>query len=256
MAWTSRTLLLFALLVPVLSASSRAAAQSDDEAVIATAEANAARAAGRCVRESAIVLTAVRRLQRARTDAARLPLRGRLSVAHRALTDCMRGPEAVPVIARTEVVRIRARVTVGEVEAVEGEGVLDRAVVERVLRTRLSTFRACYESRLRENPSITGRVRIDLVIGTTGTPSAVSVLENTTGDSAVGDCVVAVVRRFPFRPPPTTGPAHFEFQLRFVVDDLPVASPVLEDDPPPLGDRHRRVPMVPPFGSSGPASGS
>ncbi len=82
-----------------------------------------------------------------------------------------------------------------------GIGKLDGAVVSKVLRRRSSAFRACYESRLKVNPGLSGKVVIKFTIGQAGRITNISATKNSTGDSAVAQCIIKKVRRFRFSPP-------------------------------------------------------
>ena len=82
-----------------------------------------------------------------------------------------------------------------------GMGKLDGTQVSKVMRRRSSAFRACYESRLKVNPGLKGKVVIRFTIGTAGRITNIKVAQNSTGDSAVGSCIINKVRRWRFSPP-------------------------------------------------------
>ncbi len=82
-----------------------------------------------------------------------------------------------------------------------GIGKLDGALVTKVFRRRSSAFRACYESRLKVNPGLSGKVVIRFTIGSAGRITNIKVSSNSTGDSAVGSCIINKVRRWRFSPP-------------------------------------------------------
>lgn len=82
-----------------------------------------------------------------------------------------------------------------------GLGRLDGAAVTKVFRRRSSAFRACYESRLKVNPNLSGKVVIKFTIGSAGRITNISVSSNSTGDSTVGSCIIGKVRRWRFSPP-------------------------------------------------------
>ena len=95
--------------------------------------------------------------------------------------------------------RIRVRLRRGR--KVAGSGQLDGSAVTRVFRRRQRAFQACYESRLRVNPGLSGKVTIRFTIGSAGRITNIAVSNNTTGDSAVGRCIIGKVRRWRFSPP-------------------------------------------------------
>jgi len=55
----------------------------------------------------------------------------------------------------------------------------------------------CYEQRLKENPSIGGRLAINVEIAA-GRVTNVRIDENATGDKKIEDCVKGKVRRWRF----------------------------------------------------------
>jgi hypothetical protein len=71
------------------------------------------------------------------------------------------------------------------------------------VRARMGGIKACYETQLRRNHALRGRITIGFVILETGTLTEVSASENTVGSAEVASCIVGMVRswRTPFRPP-------------------------------------------------------
>lgn len=55
----------------------------------------------------------------------------------------------------------------------------------------------CYEQRLRQNPSLSGRVEVEWAIRQ-GRPAGVSIFANSTGDDAFGDCIKGKIARWRF----------------------------------------------------------
>ncbi|MCA9618135.1 MAG: AgmX/PglI C-terminal domain-containing protein, partial [Myxococcales bacterium] len=47
-------------------------------------------------------------------------------------------------------------------------------VIQRIIRSNYGRFRGCYESALRTNPNLQGRVAVSFMIGRNGTVQAVS----------------------------------------------------------------------------------
>ena len=82
------------------------------------------------------------------------------------------------------------------------------------MRQRVSQLRRCYESVLRSNPSISGRMVVVLEIDDAGRVPAVRVPENDTGSQGLADCFVARLRRFRFSPP-EGGPVEIELPFVF-----------------------------------------
>ena len=78
---------------------------------------------------------------------------------------------------------------------------LDAFVVRRKIQEDLPKINRCYESVLRDEPYLSGKVKVRFAIEREGSVEAVQVLENTTGNSSVERCVTRVVGaiRFPSR---------------------------------------------------------
>ena len=89
--------------------------------------------------------------------------------------------------------------------------------VTSFVRARTGGIKACYESQLRREPTLQGRMRVRFRILEDGTISQVSALENTLASSEVEACVFNVIRgwRTPFRPSEAADVEYpFVFSLR------------------------------------------
>lgn len=82
---------------------------------------------------------------------------------------------------------LRGRVQLG---ALSVNGRLAPAVILREARKNLSRFRFCYQHGLANNPELTGRVAVRLVVGTDGSVSNVANAGSDMPDSGVVSCVV------------------------------------------------------------------
>ena len=80
-------------------------------------------------------------------------------------------------------------------------GSLDPFAVRQKIRRDLPRINRCYESALRHEPELEGKVSVRFAVIRTGYVKGVRVLENTTGNSSVERCVARVVGslRFPRR---------------------------------------------------------
>ena len=128
------------------------------------------------------------------------------------------GAEAGQARQEGEIIRervIRGRIGLEDGDAVGGTGDFDPSIVVRTIRTRLRAIQACYEQRLRVNPTLAGKVTVQFTIEQSGTVSAARAAENTTGDAGVADCVVNTVRRFRFNPGPENGSVQFAYPFVF-----------------------------------------
>ena len=80
-------------------------------------------------------------------------------------------------------------------------GTLDAFVVRDKIKRDLPKINRCYESALRNEPELEGKVSIRFAVMRAGTVQGVQVVENTTGNASVERCVARVVAtlRFPSR---------------------------------------------------------
>ena len=80
-------------------------------------------------------------------------------------------------------------------------GHIDAFVVRQKISKDLPKISRCYESALRYEPELAGKVSVRFAVVRTGYVKGVQVLENTTGNDTVERCVARVVSaiRFPRR---------------------------------------------------------
>jgi outer membrane biosynthesis protein TonB len=100
-------------------------------------------------------------------------------------------------------------------------GQLDASVVRQKIRKDLPKINRCYESALRYEPELAGKVKVRFAVVRKGYVKSVQVLENTTGSDNVERCVARVVGaiRFPSR---RTGKSlRFTFPFVFAPQDSP-----------------------------------
>ncbi|MEM7137327.1 MAG: AgmX/PglI C-terminal domain-containing protein [Myxococcota bacterium] len=77
-------------------------------------------------------------------------------------------------------------------------GHLDAFVVRDKIKRDLPKINRCYESALRSEPELEGKVSVRFAVARAGTVNGVHVVENTTGSPAVERCVARVVGTFRF----------------------------------------------------------
>ncbi|BDG10433.1 AgmX/PglI C-terminal domain-containing protein [Anaeromyxobacter paludicola] len=92
--------------------------------------------------------------------------------------------------------RAEAKVSgsVGMEEAEVDSPDVDQARLGAFIRARMSAVKACYESQLKRNPGLRGKIRIRFTILETGALSDVQAVENGIGSSEVASCIVATMR--------------------------------------------------------------
>ncbi len=97
--------------------------------------------------------------------------------------------------------KINARVGGGTLSGQGGSGKIDGAVVTSVFSRRKGAIKSCYESALKVNAALKGKVTIKFTIGPAGRITDISVTDNSTGDAGIGSCIVDKVRSWKFDPP-------------------------------------------------------
>lgn len=98
---------------------------------------------------------------------------------------------------------------------VGGSGEFDAALVQRQIKQRLKSITRCYESELRKNPSLAGKVTVTFTIQERGNVTNAKATENTTGSPSVADCVTRTISRFRFNPGPEGGSVTFRYPFVF-----------------------------------------
>jgi len=91
---------------------------------------------------------------------------------------------------------------------------IDPFVVRQKIKRDLPKIHRCYESALRHEPELEGKVSVRFAVIRSGDVRGVKVLENTTGNSSVERCVARVVGEFRF-PRHRTG-KYVRFTFPFV----------------------------------------
>ena len=93
-------------------------------------------------------------------------------------------------------------------------GRIPAETIQRVVRQNFGRFRSCYESGLKNNPSLSGRVGVRFVIGRNGDVSQVSNGGGDLPDSGVTNCVVGAFRGLSF-PQPEEGIVTVGYSIQF-----------------------------------------
>jgi TonB family protein len=98
---------------------------------------------------------------------------------------------------------------------------IDAFVVREGISKDIGKINRCYESALRYEPALSGKVSVRFAVVRNGNVQGVQVIENTTGNDHMERCVARVVRaiRFPSR---RTGKSlRFTFPFVFAPQDSP-----------------------------------
>ena len=110
---------------------------------------------------------------------------------------------------------VRGRVGLKGGGDIGGSGEFDQALVQRQIKQRIKSITRCYESELRKNPSLAGKVTVTFTIQERGNVTNAKASENTTGSAAVADCVTRTISRFRFNPGPDGGSVTFKYPFVF-----------------------------------------
>jgi TonB family protein len=96
-----------------------------------------------------------------------------------------------------------------------GSGEFDAAAVQKQIKLRLKSITRCYESELRKNPNLAGKVTVTFTIQERGNVTDARASENTTGSPSVAECVTRTIGRFRFNPGPSGGSVTFRYPFVF-----------------------------------------
>ena len=96
--------------------------------------------------------------------------------------------------------RVAGSVTTEEAEIDSSD--IDQGKLGAFVRARIGLIKACYESQLKRNPHLRGKIRIRFTILETGGLADITTIENTLGNTEVSACIIGTMRgwRTPFRP--------------------------------------------------------
>lgn len=95
------------------------------------------------------------------------------------------------------------RVVVGVLRMglIDVQGFCSKSGIQSNVRQRAGAFRACYEQRLKEKPSLAGKITMAWTINLAGQAERVTVTASTLQDESVENCVLATARRMQFLKP-------------------------------------------------------
>jgi hypothetical protein len=91
---------------------------------------------------------------------------------------------------------------------------IDQARLGAFVRARMGLIKSCYETALKRNPTLKGRVVIRFTVLATGGVADVGTSQNTLATPDVAGCIMNAMRswRTPFRP---SGPVTVEYPFLF-----------------------------------------
>jgi TonB family protein len=98
---------------------------------------------------------------------------------------------------------------------------LDAFVVRQKIRKDLPKINRCYESALRYEPELSGKVSVRFAVLRKGHVQGLEVVENTTGSPNVERCVARIVGAIRFPSRRTGKSVRFTFPFVFAPQDTP-----------------------------------
>ena len=110
--------------------------------------------------------------------------------------------------------KIKGKAKAGKGEEVGGSGILDSASVNKVVKSRVTAIKMCYEKALKRSPTLEGKISVQFTIGTSGRVTKANAKEDTINDSEVTSCVLSKVKSFVF-PKPEGGAVEYVFPFVF-----------------------------------------
>ena len=85
-------------------------------------------------------------------------------------------------------------------ETTNGKGLKAQEIM-KVLKAELGKIEDCYESQLKQNPSLAGKVSVKYVVGSRGTVRSCGVEENSTKSKPLGTCICSEIIKWKFPKP-------------------------------------------------------
>ncbi len=95
-----------------------------------------------------------------------------------------------------------------------GQGSLDRNVIQQVVNRNIARIQRCYERELLRQPGLSGKLVVEWIIGKDGRVTRVRVVYDSTGSSAVANCIMTAIRGWRF-PAPTGGEVVVSYPFIF-----------------------------------------
>lgn len=123
----------------------------------------------------------------------------------------VKGPKAGSVSTKGKKEKaVKGSVGMRKGSIVGGSGKMDKGSVASVIKKRKSAIRKCYETALRTNSKVAGKVVVQFTIGPRGRVTSSKVKSNSTGDSGVGSCIAGRLKGWRF-PKPDKGSVTFSY---------------------------------------------
>lgn len=102
-------------------------------------------------------------------------------------------------------------------EQIEAKGVLDSESIREAVMKKMSSIKYCYESQLKKNPNLQGKIVVNFTIDKNGEVSRYSIESSTLNDEEVENCILRVIRRIKFPPPQNGESVEVSYPLVFTI---------------------------------------
>jgi len=94
------------------------------------------------------------------------------------------------------------------------DGELDSGPIAKVIRKQMTSIQDCYNEELKRDPSLKGKVEIELTIGEDGRIEDALVVSNSMGNETVANCILRKLKGWRF-PEPDDGSVTVVFPIIF-----------------------------------------
>jgi hypothetical protein len=95
------------------------------------------------------------------------------------------------------------------------DGTLDPSVIVKEIKSRLGAIKACYESGLKRNPSIGGKLVVRFSVSAIGKVTKTEIEDDRMHDDDVANCIKSRVSSWRFPAPPGGGTTEFSYPFIF-----------------------------------------
>ncbi len=110
--------------------------------------------------------------------------------------------------------RVRANIKVSGPSKTFGTGRMSPDQIAAAVRRRIKAVKSCYERELKKDPTLKGKIVIQFTIGEVGRVISSRIASSTMKSSAVGNCILARLRRWRF-PKPEGGSVTVSYPFVF-----------------------------------------
>ncbi len=138
--------------------------------------------------------------------------------------------------------KAEAKMVEGTVAQGLGElgGTCQQNDIAKHIRLRQAALRGCYDQVLKRDPTITGKVRIRWTIARDGAAQDVEVVQNTSGNVDLGQCLVHKIKAIHFDPP-KSGTCTVSWPMVFSPAPGGPAEIAAPQAPPPASDDDKKA---------------